>query len=89
MVTPISTKQAHAKKRKFYFYLWVVGLAVVSLLILIGMMSSYDPSSNNTRYSQPFVNRMKPGQKLEKTYDPPGMKESNIRKYQGRGYQTY
>lgn len=89
MVTPISEKQALAKKRKVYFRLWVGILSVVTLVIVVCLLTNYDPSRNNARYSQPFVNRMKPGDRLDKSYDAPGLKESDIKKYEGRGYKTY
>lgn len=89
MATPMTDKQARAKKQKTYFYLWVGILATASLTIIICLLTNYDPSRNNARYSQPFVHRMKPGDSLDKSYDAPGLKESSIQKRQGRGYQTY
>jgi hypothetical protein len=82
------------KKQNTFYWLLLGTLGTLSIIIIYSFMNLYNGSAVNARYGRPFEERARNFNGTSKSYTStpnhaPGMREAEIRKHQGRRYETY
>lgn len=81
-------KHKHPVRRRVLW--WLVFVLAVGMLTLFTM--HFDNDAMGTKYSKPFESYSQEdenGKGRSNPFQPAGMHESGIKKYQGNRYQTY